>query len=193
MNEKNKTKWNKKEKPKEDLRNKLAKEGLEIEDFFGNIDDYRPSKNRFISWFIENIIWKIEFFYEDFINFVFYKPKYFIQRGIRGYSDYDLYDFDYYLRYIISDSLKNFKKSYYDTIIDENNFCDVIDEITEGFDIRNDNDGMFWSENDIKNTKKIEKFYDYPYGFNKEIDIEDSKKYNKAKKLLIKHLDNLWI
>lgn len=70
--------------------------------------------------------------------------KYFFQRGIRGYSDRDLWDFDYYLSEMIIKSVKQLKKQKHSTfreladmddkkMMKEHNI--IFDKIITGFEI----------------------------------------------------------
>ena len=55
--------------------------------------------------FIEDIISDIGYYYRKARNILIREPKYFIQRGIRGYSDRDLWNFWDYLQEIAWDGL----------------------------------------------------------------------------------------
>jgi len=80
---------------------------------------------------------------KDTIGFMFKKIKYFIQRGKRGYSDRDLWDFRDYLCEIIPKGVRRYKKgmgcpaNLWDKEA-KNNEChkwgETVEEIAQGFE-----------------------------------------------------------
>ena len=109
------------------------------------------------------------------------KIKKFIQRGIRGYSDEDLWDFDIYLAKVISTGLKQFKKEEHGMPTDIHDkykkddkkaaeeWNNIIDKIILSFEMHIE----LLAEPII--LKGIEK-----------------KEYEEGLKLFIKYLGNLW-
>ena len=70
---------------------------------------------------------------------IYYNIKYFIQRGRRGYSDFDLMDMDTYLLDLITNMLKDFKnkKDGFPSNLDEESWDNVLKEIIEHFEKAN--------------------------------------------------------
>ena len=106
------------------------------------------------------------------------KIKNFWQRGIRGYSDYDLGDFDQYLSVVIIDGLFRFRELNEcvptefckNCTVDEgkDKWDAVIYEIIKGFSISED------------------KHYF-------EMTAKERKQFNKSFKLFKQHFSDLWI
>ena len=68
-----------------------------------------------ISWYERYIWWPICRLWDDIEYYLYYKPKYFIQRGKRGYSDRDIWNMDSYLSKLLPDMLEhlaNISNSY---------------------------------------------------------------------------------
>lgn len=59
--------------------------------------------------FIEDVVWNIQYYYRE-LRYLLRKPKYFIQRGLRGYSDEDLWNLGDYYQELIVKSLNDFSK-----------------------------------------------------------------------------------
>lgn len=73
------------------------------------------------------------YFYYAPIRYLDRLPRriyWFFQRGYRGFSDEDIWDFDCYLAKVITEGLKHFKKYYHGTEPSK----EIIDKIIEGFD-----------------------------------------------------------
>lgn len=70
---------------------------------------------------------------------IYNQIKYFIQRGKRGYSDFDLMDFDAYLLELILNILKDFKnkKDGFPSDLDEKSWDDILKEMIELFEKAN--------------------------------------------------------
>ena len=68
---------------------------------------------------------------------IYNQIKYFIQRGKRGYSDFDLIDFDAYLLELILNMIKDFKnkKDGFPSDLDEKSWDDILKEMIERFDL----------------------------------------------------------
>jgi hypothetical protein len=86
----------------------------------------------------EDILWEIEFFfsyyYKELRYYLIRKPKYFIQRGIRGYSDEDLWNLGDYYQELIVKSLNDFSKLKSSYPLDYRNVDDWTNEIKENAD-----------------------------------------------------------
>ena len=74
-----------------------------------------------------------------FFRKIYYDIKYFIQRGKRGYSNFDLMDMDSYLLDLITNMLKDFKnkKNGFPSNLDEESWNNVLKEIIEHFEKAN--------------------------------------------------------
>ena len=74
-----------------------------------------------------------------FFRKIYYDIKYFIQRGKRGYSNFDLMDMDTYLLDLIPNMLKSFKekKDGFPSDLDEDKWNCILDEIINCFEKAN--------------------------------------------------------
>ena len=70
---------------------------------------------------------------------IYYNIKYFIQRGKKGYSNFDLMDMDNYLLELIPNMLKDFKnrKDGFPMHLNENEWNNILDEIISCFEKAN--------------------------------------------------------
>ena len=106
------------------------------------------------------------------------KIKYFIQRGKRGFSDEDVWDFNYYLSNVISKGLRQLaenKISYPINLTDEQ-WTDILYKIVHGLEapiIADDNVDL--------------EFDEWKKGLNEALNKE-----KKALKLFVKYYSNLW-
>lgn len=122
------------------------------------------------------------------------KIKYFIQRGRRGYSDEDTWDFDSYLCKIIPPAIRELKKGtgcpheFYDKE-KKNDECwkwkEVLEEIAQGFEAHDEINHMRYFQ--------MKKEGEY---FTQEIDKERLKnltaKQKRGMELFCKYFGNLW-
>lgn len=135
--------------------------------------------------FIEDILWNIQYYYKELRYLLFRKPKYFIQRGLRGYSDEDLWNlWDYYQELIVK-SLNDFAKLKNSYPMDYKNVDDWVKEIKENADkieYFRTQDNLFY--NSTEDMKVIERdTYDY----------ESVKKIrDEGLMWVVTHIDNLW-
>jgi len=79
---------------------------------------------------------------DDGMNFfkkIYYNIKYFIQRGKRGYSNFDLMDMDTYLLDLIPNMLKSLKekKDGFPSDLDEDKWNNILKEMIEHFEKAN--------------------------------------------------------
>jgi len=95
--------------------------------------------------------------------------KCFIQRGRKGYSDRDLWEFDCYLAEIVLNGLQELKEkglsSYPPEFVSKEEWVDILDTIIEGF------------------REKLKACNCYTYDF---------EKLNKALELFAKYFNCLW-
>lgn len=110
-----------------------------------SLDDLKKFlHNRAYPWY-EQIYNEIQYIFRKVYD-IPYKIKYFIQRGVRGYSDYDIWSFDHYLTKIILEGLVSLKAKSrgcpctmndatgkYD--YDEARWNNILDNIIDGFAI----------------------------------------------------------
>lgn len=83
---------------------------------------------------VEDVVWNIQYYYKELRYILFRKPKYFIQRGLRGYSDEDLWNlWDYYQELIVK-SLNDFAKLKNSHPMDYKNVDDWVKDIKENAD-----------------------------------------------------------
>jgi hypothetical protein len=107
---------------------------------------------------------------------IFRELKYFIQRGIRGYSDKDLWDFDFYLAEMISRALYQLKKIQhgYPAELTEKKWDKILEDIILGFE------AVIW----IDMIPTVEAFNaQYP-----RLKIQR----DRGLKLFIKYFEDLW-
>jgi len=130
-----------------------------------------------------------------FIKNPYYSIKYFIQRGIRGYSDEDLWDFHSYLCDIISIGVKELAKNHYGCPGDlydktrKNDECwkwrETLETIIKGFEAAKELDRGCM-------IKKILKDGAYTMEFDKKKAQQLTKKFEEGMKLFAKHFMGLW-
>lgn len=102
------------------------------------------------------------------------KIKCFIQRGIRGYSNEDLWSFDYYLSGVIANGLKDLKKmahGYPGELESMEEWQGILDKIIDGFDYYHKN------QFEVGNKEEIDEMY---------------KRLNKSFDLFKKWFSGLW-
>lgn len=127
---------------------------------------------------------------------IFRKIKWFIQRGIRGWADCDVWSFDSYLNKIIISGLKRLKENHQgcpSDLWDEyavNQECHkwyfIIDEMIQGFEAADtivNGHCMYFSEIDNGMME---------YRLDKEQLENLSKKYKRGMKLFSEYYLNLW-
>jgi len=103
--------------------------------------------------------------------------KCFIQRGRKGYSDRNLWNFDYYLAEIISNGLQELKEgltSYPPEFVSKKEWENVLDTIIEGFK---------------EKLKACNCYYGYDITEYPDYDVE---KIEKALELFAKYFNYLW-
>jgi len=138
-----------------------------VQDMFDSIEleqKKHPIKHFFFTvkcklekWFIDNP--------RDLINNI----DWFMQRGLRGYSDYDVWDFDDYLSKVIRDGLTNLKNNsngHPGELKSMEEWQGILDEIIWIFKV------------DKEQILKLSP--------------EEKKRYNKGWKLFQKYFYNLW-
>lgn len=115
---------------------------------------------------------------------LYYNIKYFIQRGKRGYSDFDIMDFDTYLLELIPNALKDFnnKRDTYPSELSDEEWGSVLNEIITSFE--NANDIAVVSISADEENQKMNK-------------IKEKKEYlqknlEKGFELLLKYFHDLW-
>lgn len=113
-----------------------------------------------------------------FFRKIYYDIKYFIQRGKRGYSNFDLMDMDSYLLDLITNMLKNFKnkKDGFPSDLDEKSWDDILKEMIERFEKANPSTTDF--ENPYLNLYYKEEYL--------------QKNLEQGFKLLVKYFHHLW-
>ena len=121
--------------------------------------------------------------------------KYFIQRGKRGYSDRDLWDFDSYLSEILPPALRKLSKQAYgcpgelwdkDAVNTEcHKWAEILEEMAQGFEVATA----------IKNMQFFESVKSGS-GYTREINREKQKllteKFEKGMGLFAKYYLDLW-
>ena len=66
-----------------------------------------------ISWYERYIWWPICWLWDDIEYYCYYKPKYFIQRGKRGYSDRDLWNMHHHLSDLMPDMFEDLANTHF--------------------------------------------------------------------------------
>lgn len=156
------------------------------------------------SWLRNKYLYIYRFFLhiKDFPQDFYLESKYFIQRGIRGYSDRDIWGFDEYLSEVITKGLKDLKNQVHGVPcefaskdgaeIDLEGWKNVLNEIIWTFEVTqkiNNREWWKWSYKERK-KKSLKKFAKKE---NKHImTSEEIKRYNNGWKLLQKYYFSLW-
>lgn len=132
-----------------------------------------------------------------FLREWYLEVKYFIQRGRRGYSDRDLWDFDSYLSEIIPPAVRHLAKNASGCpgetwdVKQVNNEChvwkEILEEIAQGFE----------AATQIKSLSRFSKWLKTEEGFydhkvEKEKDKQLAAKFDKGMELFAKYFLNLW-
>lgn len=128
---------------------------------------------------------------------MFEELKYFIQRGRRGYSDRDLWNFDEYLYKIIPPALRHLAKRSFGCPSelwdekDKNNEChkwsEILEEIAQGFEAAKEIDTSFGCQ-----YKKELKDGAYTYEYDKKRAKLLTEKFERGMDLFKKYFLNLW-
>ena len=115
---------------------------------------------------------------------MFKKIKYFIQRGRRGFSDEDLWDFSYYLSNTICEGIKEFRKdiSGYPSSMTPEKWAETLASIEDGFKA-----ALTISDRSLTVTGK-----DGKIEFNDELYADYMKRFNKAMDLFKKYYFGIW-
>lgn len=128
----------------------------------------------------DDFLWSVDYYYTEVRYYLFRKPKYFIQRGIRGYSDEDLRNLGDYYKELISNSLLDFTKLKSSHPMKYKDIESWVKEIKESADSI-----QYWLTQD-----------NLLYWQDVEVDIYD---YASVKKIqdgglnwVVQHIDNLW-
>jgi hypothetical protein len=114
--------------------------------------------------------------------------RWFIQRGKRGYSDCDLWNFGEYLLKILKEGTGKLKDNHmgHPYNMTDNKWTEILGEMEKGFDKGlMISDGM---EEMVNEEGKFEKYRNYT---DKEIS-QFKKEYSQAMSLLKKHIFSLW-
>ena len=127
---------------------------------------------------------------------MFRRIKYFIQRGMRGYSDEDLWDFDGYLSTIIAPAVRHLSKNSHGCPSDlfdkdkKNDEChrwkEILEEIAQGFDAARalKGHGMMNFEKQADGMQKL------VFDENHQKHLSD--KFNKVMQLFSQYFLGLW-
>jgi len=156
------------------------------------------------SWLRDKYLYIYRFFLhiKEFPQNFYLESKYFIQRGLRGYSDKDVWNFDYYLSEIIIKGLKDLKNQVhgfpYDFSskdgkeVDLEGWKNVLNEIIWTFEVTKKIQNSKWYKWNYKEkrNKSLQKFIQRT---NKHVmTSEEIKRYNNGWKLFQKYYFNLW-
>lgn len=116
---------------------------------------------------------------------IYNQIKYFIQRGKRGYSDFDLMDFDAYLLELIPNALKDFnhKRDTYPSELSDEEWNDILNKIIFCFENANDL-AVFFINSPEEESQKSNKL--------KEKEEYIQKNLEQGFKLLLKYFHDLW-
>ena len=133
----------------------------------------------------EDILWEFSYYYNEVRYYLFRKPKYFIQRGIRGYSDEDLWNlWDYYQELIVN-SLTDFAKLKSSYPMGYNDSEAWVKEINENAYKIAYFRTQWWLETTPSEDMKVIERDTYDYASVKKI-RDDGLQW------VVSHIDNLW-
>lgn len=140
---------------------------------------------------IANQKWYSKFYYWLYRNLDTYShlqnlyrnTKYFIQRGRRGWSNRDVWSFDWYIAGVITEAVAHLKKTThgFPANLTEEKWNEILDEIIYAFKILRDRQDLFY-----------EACEEYGVDAAIEIDKENRKSVKKGMALFIKNFDGLW-
>lgn len=182
------------------LKGKLNKNKSNIS--YKNYEDMIQSLKN--SWVRDKYLYIYRFFLhiKDFTQDFYLEIKWFIQRGIRGYSDRDVWEFKFYLSEVITKGLKDLKNQVHGVPcefaskdgaeIDLEGWKNVLNEIVWVFEVTKKIQNSEWFKWSYKERKKksLKKFAKKE---NKHImTSEEIKRYNNGWKLLQKYYFSLW-
>jgi len=155
-------------------------------------------------WVRDKYLYIYRFFFhiKNFPKDFYLESKWFIQRGIRGYSDRDVWGFDIYLSEVITKGLKDLKNQVHgvpcefvskDGVdVDLEGWKNVLNEIIWTFEIAkkiNSGEWLRWSYKE-RRKKSSQKFAKKT---NKHImTSEEIKRYNNGWNLFKKYYFSLW-
>ena len=132
-----------------------------------------------------------------FIRDWYYEVKYFIQRGQRGYSDRDTWDFDSYLCEIIPPAIRYLSKNKSGCPGDlwdkeaKNNEChkwfEILEEIAQGFEAADQIKSLSRYCKWLKTDKEV-----YDHELEMEKDKQLAVKFERGMELFAKYFLNLW-
>jgi hypothetical protein len=110
-----------------------------VEELFNDIEkrDKEERKKNPIKWYAQRLWWQIEKIVE-IPGDVFKEIKWFIQRGIRGWSDRDVWSIDYFIADIMPGMLKRLKETKHG--IPSDLYCEAVKEVTGKDDYYYDGD-----------------------------------------------------
>ena len=154
----------------------------EMAEYYEDYNERHPIQNFFLT-----IKYKIIGLIElpgDFYREV----KYFIQRGRRGFSDRDTWDFDYYLSDVIVGGITQLENNFSGVPNDlsEEEWRKILSQIKLTFQVSKYISEGDWIYTTSKDRKKYEK-----YGFH-VMSNEECEEYRKGWRLLNKYYFNLW-
>lgn len=118
----------------------------------------REMKNRKYSIFERTYSFLKWNMYEKVLSFP-YEIKYFYQRGVRGYSDRDVWNFNDYLAKIISEGCSKMSKQCYGypSGMSTEKWKSILTEISTGFKEDSNDDDLFMVDVDKYEEKKFTK------------------------------------
>lgn len=113
----------------------MKKPDLFSDDYTEKMQEWK--KNHPIKSKVEDSYWWFRRIWINKIRMYPYQIKWFFQRGIRGYSDRDLWDFDYYLAEVISKGCKQLSEEshgYPHTVESFDEWIKVLNDISKKFE-----------------------------------------------------------
>lgn len=181
-------------------KSKIEKSWASVEDMRNELSKNSRLRDKYL------YIYRFFLHIKEFPRDLYYETKYFIQRGIRGYSDRDVWEFDYYLSDIIINGIIDLKKQIHgcpgDIVVKckEDHSSNLEKSTKEWKRILDAIDWTFYITKKIQNNeyilienykerKKFEKKYK---GKMYIMNDKEVKKYKEGWKYFQKYYFNLW-
>ena len=135
----------------------------------------------------EDVLWEINYYWRQFVIAVYNKPKWFIQRGRRGYADCDVWSMHDYLQRIIPEMIRKLDDEghgYATVFKTPEKYSKTLKEMALGFDDMNSYVNYEFWDDDKTNEENNR--------VGKKLHKEAIKTQKKSLELFAKYFNYLW-